>query len=77
MLSNFQDSPLAGRYLLKAERNARDNFTEGTLNTSDSVGFDRGFYMCGDEFVDDFVVGSTVDIPGGELEKYCLQVYLS
>lgn len=31
---------------------------------------DRGFYIYGDSFIDEFVVGSTADIPGDELEKF-------
>ncbi|VDN21592.1 unnamed protein product [Gongylonema pulchrum] len=61
--------PLAGRYLLKSEKNAPKKVTGEVVDKSKSAGTDRGFYVFGDEFVDDYIVGSTVDIPGGELEN--------
>ncbi|VDN03918.1 unnamed protein product [Thelazia callipaeda] len=68
------DLPLAGSFLLKADFNISNSAVEDSLPLS-KPGFDRGFYVCGDKIVDEFVVGSTFDIPGGELENVdCAEV---
>ncbi|MCP9263949.1 Nitric oxide-associated protein 1 [Dirofilaria immitis] len=63
------DFPLAGSFLLKADSFIPINPTENSPTFSKLPGSDRGFYVYGDGFVDEFVVGSTTDIPGGELEN--------
>uniref|UniRef100_A0A8R1TIU5 G domain-containing protein n=1 Tax=Onchocerca volvulus TaxID=6282 RepID=A0A8R1TIU5_ONCVO len=63
------DFPLAGSFLLKADSVAPENPTENPSVFPKHPGCDRGFYIYGDSFVDEFIVGSTADIPGGELEN--------
>ncbi|CAG9529794.1 unnamed protein product [Cercopithifilaria johnstoni] len=60
---------LAGSFLLKADSIVSKNPAESSSTFCKLHGFDRGFYIYGDSFVDEFVVGSTVDIPGDELEN--------
>uniref|UniRef100_A0A1I8EMI0 PIG-P domain-containing protein n=1 Tax=Wuchereria bancrofti TaxID=6293 RepID=A0A1I8EMI0_WUCBA len=60
---------LAGSFLLKANSTVSKNFAENPSTFSKVPDSDRGFYIYGDSFVDEFVVGSATDIPGGELEN--------
>ncbi|VDN85542.1 unnamed protein product, partial [Brugia pahangi] len=60
---------LAGSFLLKADSTVSKNFAENPSAFSKIPDSDRGFYIYGDSFVDEFVVGSATDIPGGELEN--------
>ncbi|KAL3995614.1 50S ribosome-binding GTPase family protein [Acanthocheilonema viteae] len=62
------DFLLSGSFLLKADSIASRNL-ENSSTFCKFRGSDRGFYIYGDSFVDEFVVGSTADIPGGELEN--------
>lgn len=65
----LQDFVLAGSFLLKADSIVSKSPTENSSALWKSRS-DRGFYIYGDSFVDEFIVGSTVDIPGDELEKF-------
>uniref|UniRef100_A0A158Q8Y5 PIG-P domain-containing protein n=1 Tax=Elaeophora elaphi TaxID=1147741 RepID=A0A158Q8Y5_9BILA len=68
-VASVQDFLFAGSFLLKADSIISKNPTENPSTFSKLPGSDRGFYIYGDSFIDEFIVGSTVDIPGGELEN--------
>ncbi|VDK83484.1 unnamed protein product [Litomosoides sigmodontis] len=65
----LQNILLADSSVLKANSSGAKNPAENSLTFRDLPGSDRGFYIYGDSVVDEFVVGSTADIPGGELEN--------